>query len=107
MSRIRCGPVPIHAPTPHFIIVWASIGQDGDHQGVFAKAYDREGHEIAPPPDLRGAGVGNEFQVNTISKGAQGYPDVAIDQNGDLVITWTGSTGGDKRGIFARRYSLR
>ena len=91
----------------HFVIVWMSIGQDGDHQGVFAKVYDREGHEIPPPPDLRGAGVGNEFQVNTISEGAQGYPDVAIDENGDLVIAWTGSTDGDKRGIFARRYSLR
>ena len=91
----------------HFIIVWASIGQDGDHQGVFAKVYDREGNEVPPPPELQGAGAGNEFQINSISEGAQGYPDVAIDENGDLVIVWTGSTDGDKRGIFARRYSLR
>ena len=84
-----------------------SVGQDGDHQGVFAKAYDREGNEIPPPPELRGSGAGNEFQVNTISKGAQGYPDVAIDDDGNPVITWSGSSDGDKRGIFARRYSLR
>ncbi len=89
----------------HFVIVWMTLGQDPGSYGVFAKGYDRKGNEIPPPPDLRGAGAGNEFQVNATTNGT--YPDVAIDEDGDLVITWSGSTDGNKRGIFSRRYSLR
>ncbi len=88
-----------------FVIVWRSRGQDGDHYGVFAKAYDRHGTEVLPPSDLRGLGVGREFQVNSSVQGRQSRPQVAMDRDGDLVIVW--HSGEDEGGIFARRYSLR
>lgn len=91
----------------NFVIVWSSMKQDGDESGVFAKAYDRYGNEIAPPADLRGSGKGNEFQVNVATEGNQGAPDVGMDEDGDIIIAWTGKTDGNDSGIFARRYSLR
>ena len=91
----------------NFVIVWSSMNQDGDEGGVFAKAYDRYGNEIPPPADLQGSGEGNEFQVNVRTEGNQGAPDVGIDDDGDVIIAWSGKADGDKNGIFARRYSLR
>ena len=90
-----------------FVIVWSSTDQDGDQSGVFAKAYDRYGDEIPPPADLRGSGEGSEFQVNVGTEGNQGAPDVGMDDDGDIIIAWSGKVDGDKNGIFARRYSLR
>ena len=91
----------------NFVIVWSSMKQDGDQSGVFAKAYDQHGNEISPPADLRGSGEGNEFQVNLRTEGNQGAPDVGMDEDGDVIIAWSGKADGDKSGIFARRYSLR
>ena len=88
-----------------FVISWGSRGQDGDHYGIFAKAYDREGNEVEPPSDLRGVGVGNEFQLNSSVEGLQLFPQIAMDEDGDFVIAWHSSEDGG--GIFARRYSLR
>ena len=47
------------------IVVFGSRRQDGEGNGLFAKRYDRKGNELHAHPDTRGAGVGNEFQVNT------------------------------------------
>ena len=38
-----------------FVIAWASSGQDGSHGGVYAKRFNAQGQELAPP-----VGVGIE-----------------------------------------------
>ena len=89
------------------VIVWASREQDGDHYRVFAKAYDAAGREIPPPAVLQGEGVGNEFQINTSTKGLQADPRISMNADGDFVIAWFGWTEGEGMGVFARRFTLR
>lgn len=73
----------------NFVIAWEDrVGQDGDAFGIFAKRYDSAGNEIPPPPGAQGAGIGNEFQVNSFTGYRQMTPDVAMNSNGDFVITW-------------------
>ncbi len=50
--------------------------------------------------------VGIEFQVNTYTSGAQNYPSVARDADGDFVIVWQSyGQDGSGDGIFARRFN--
>lgn len=50
--------------------------------------------------------AGSEFRVNTLTKGTQKWSDVALDADGDFVITWTSSESGVDytNDVFARRY---
>lgn len=77
-----------------FVITWNSANQDGSDYGIYAQRYDNTG-----------TAVGTEFQVNTYTTSVQRYPEVAMDNDGDFVITWEGryQDGGDF-GIFAQRY---
>jgi hypothetical protein len=90
--------------TGNFIIAWISVEQDGDGLGVFAQLYDSSGTR-----------VGGEFQVNTYTTGHQERPSVAMDSNGNFIITWhdypryipsveTIGQDGDSYGIFAQLY---
>ena len=56
--------------------------------------------------------AGLEFQVNTYTTGAQSYPAVAIDTDGDFVVVWHGQGGaspchslGCTPNIYAQRYA--
>ena len=48
--------------------------------------------------------AGTEFLVNTTTNGYEYSPSIAMDADGDFVVTWIGSDG-DGEGIYARRYS--
>lgn len=98
-----------------FIVIWASgcndfacgpgdPGQDGSGFGIFAKRYDSLGNELPPATD-QGAGIGNEFQINTRTYGNQDVADIAIDPLGGYIAVWTSTEGqdGDDWGIFAQR----
>ena len=62
-----------------FVVVWTDYsGQDGDSWGIFAQRFD-----------AAGAPQGDEFRVNTFTTGAQRYPAVAMDADGDFVVAWT------------------
>ncbi|REK09040.1 MAG: hypothetical protein DWQ37_19470 [Planctomycetota bacterium] len=78
-----------------FVVAWWSYGQDGDGYGIYAQRYD-----------AAGAAQGPEFRVNSTTVGDQTLPAVAMDADGDFVVTWT-STGqyGDGDGVFAQRYN--
>jgi hypothetical protein len=71
-----------------FVIVWEGLGQDGSGWGIYAQRYDRHG---------RPRGV--EFRVNAVTAGDQRSPAVAVDDQGDFVITWESSGA-----VHARRY---
>jgi hypothetical protein len=82
------------APDGRFVIVWASLTQDGDGFGVFGQRYAAGG-------DPSGA----EFQVGAFTSGAQADPDVTIAPGGGFVVVWQGEgQDGSGYGIFGRRF---
>jgi Matrixin len=83
------------SPGGNFVVVWASANQDGSGWGVFGQQYSS-----------LGVAIGGEFRVNTYTTGDQSYPDIAMDQNGDFVVTWASSgEDGSGWGVYAQRYS--
>ncbi|MEM7347020.1 MAG: hypothetical protein AAF485_22500, partial [Chloroflexota bacterium] len=82
-----------------FVVVWRSLNQDGNLYGVYAQRYNASG-----------AAQGSEFRVNTYTTFAQRNPSVAMNSDGDFVVTWDsgsyGSTGqdGSDYGVYAQRY---
>jgi len=82
-----------------FVVSWQSIGQDGGGTGVYAQRYN-----------AAGVAQGSEFQVNTFVTRTQSFPAIALDADGDFVVSWQ-STGQDDpagsttaTGIYAQRY---
>ncbi|HEY9839335.1 MAG TPA: hypothetical protein V6D23_02670, partial [Candidatus Obscuribacterales bacterium] len=75
------------------VVVWQ--GPDADGTGIYAQVYNSSGNA-----------VGGEIAVNNNAVFSQFQPAVAIDDDGDFVVAWTGSvTGADNDlGIFARRF---
>jgi len=77
----------------NFVVVWTGQGVD-DTSGVFARRFD-----------LFGRAQGDQFRVNQYRLSIQDEPSIAMDENGDFVITWTGYGQPDEdRAIYARRY---
>ena len=78
-----------------FVVTWSSPGQDGSDYGIYAQRYN-----------AAGIAQGSEFQVNTFTTGSQYAPTVAMDADGDFVVTWTSSgQDGYFNGIYAQRYN--
>jgi hypothetical protein len=78
-----------------FVITWMSNLQDGSNYGIYAQRYN-----------AAGTAQGAEFLVNTTTANNQISPSVAMDADGDFVVTWRseGQDGSDF-GIYARRYN--
>ena len=77
-----------------FVVTWSSFDQDGSLYGVYARRYNAVGEA-----------EGDEFRVNQFTSGNQNFSAVAMDADGDFVVTWTSSDqDGDRTGIFGRRY---
>jgi hypothetical protein len=79
----------------NFVVVWASLGQDGSDFGIFGQRFS-----------AAGIAQGSEFQVNSYATNTQTDPVVASDANGNFVVVW-GSVGpdGSGSGVFGRRFS--
>jgi len=80
-----------------FVVTWLSLYQDGDLWGIFAQRYN-----------AAGVAQGTEFQVNTSTAGVQRSATVAMDADGDFVITWTSlsaSQDGSNYGVYAQRFT--
>ena len=80
------------APDGDFVVAWDSL-HDGDLTGVFAQRFDSSGTR-----------QDGEFQVNSLTVGAQQAPAVSGDGDGDFIVAWYGSEDGSVNGVFARRY---
>jgi len=78
-----------------FVVVWASVGQDGSNGGVFGQRFN-------------GSGVpqGSEFQVNSHTTSIQMWPAVASDPNGNFVVVWESynQDGALTWGVFGQRF---
>jgi hypothetical protein len=74
-----------------FVTVWESLNQDGDGKGVFGRLFRDDGRAI-----------GSEFQVNLTTTGDQDTPSVAMDANGNFLVTWAGDQR--NRNIYGQRF---
>jgi hypothetical protein len=77
-----------------YLIIWTSLGQDGDREGVYGQ-FVNEG-------DLP---VGGEFRVNTTTQGQQMEEAVASDGQEQFLTVWTSFTfGPNSFDLYAQRY---
>jgi Ca2+-binding RTX toxin-like protein len=78
-----------------FVVAWQSYGQDGSVLGIYARRYN-----------MAGVAQGTEFPVNTFTTDAQFSPAVAMDTDGDFVVSWTSyAQDGNDNGVYAQRYN--
>jgi hypothetical protein len=79
-----------------FVVTWQSRYQDGSMYGIYAQRYNKKGIQ-----------VGSEFRVNTFTTNFQKNARVAMDADGDFVITWNSNykTGDQFLGVNAQRYN--
>jgi hypothetical protein len=77
-----------------FVVVWEGNGP-GDPTGIFARRFNASGIP-----------QGVEVRVNSFTTGDQLDASVAMDSDGDFVVTWTSpSQDGNAEGVYARRYN--
>ena len=83
-------------PAGNFIVVWYSLYQDGAGAGIYAQRYNAS----AVP-------LGTEFRINTTTAGDQSSHRIAMDENGNFVVTWfsTGQDPDGSTGVYAQRYN--
>ena len=74
------------------LVVWTSMGQDGSWEGTFARAFNGA------------TALGDEFRVNTSTRGSQMHGRVASDGAGRGIIVWSGYTGTSAFDLFGRSY---
>lgn len=93
-NQFETGAVAMDA-NGNYVVTWSDSGQDGDGYGVFGQRYN-----------AAGVAQGGEFQVNTTTADFQRHATVAMDDNGDFVITWTSyGQDGSGTGVYAQRYN--
>ncbi len=71
-----------------FLVVWSSLGQDGDNTGIYGQRYD----------DL-GTPLGSEFRVNTYTTSGEDFPAVTSTGSG-FVVVWPSAV----TGVSGQRY---
>lgn len=77
----------------NFVVIWSSLGQDGDSNGLFGQQFDAAGNK-----------VGSEFQVNTYTTGSTSWPSVGGNVDGDFVVAWGSPTANDPEDILGQRF---
>ncbi|MDD2990284.1 MAG: cadherin domain-containing protein, partial [Zoogloea sp.] len=83
------------AANGNFVVVWESMGQDGSNYGIYAQRYNASG-----------VAQGSEFRVNTLTTDDQRAPAVAMDANGNFVVTYQAwASGNNSWGVLATRYN--
>lgn len=88
--------VAIAKDNSSFVVTWTSTGQDGSGFGVYAQLYKVvDGVAVAQ--------FATDLLVNTTTISSQQRSTVAMDGDGDFVITWEGAATGTD--IYARRYT--
>ncbi|HUT91971.1 MAG TPA: proprotein convertase P-domain-containing protein [Thermoguttaceae bacterium] len=123
IQRVSTGPIPDDAfqvtnkPTAMF----ASVARDSD--GDFVVTWEQNDGTAAIPNwnvwarryDAEGRPFDDAFRVNSVTEGHQRYAAVAMDVDGDFVVTWQSSDtttdlegrarDGDGYGVYAQRFS--
>jgi Ca2+-binding RTX toxin-like protein len=77
----------------NFVVAWTN--DTGVSVSVQARRFDSAGNPL-----------GGQFLVNTTGTDDQDTPAIAMNANGDFVITWeSNNQDGDGDGVYARRYN--
>lgn len=78
-----------------FVVVWQSSDQDGSGIGVYGQRFSAGGQRL-----------GSEFLVPSNTAGDQYIPRVAMDPDGNFIVTWTGMDPSDQSlvAVFAKRF---
>ncbi len=88
-----------------FTIAWTSYGQDGASSGLGAGYYGENG-VYAKRYSSSGSATSFSFLVNQTVAGNQQDACVAMDANGNFIISWeSNSNGSSSYDIYARRYA--
>jgi hypothetical protein len=79
-----------------FVVSWTGRdGMDGFGDAVLLRRFTSAG-----------AALGAELRVNAYTSSSQTRPSVAMDADGDFIVSWTSYTqDGSSGGVFARRFS--
>ena len=78
-----------------FVVTWQSDAQDGNAYGIYAQRYN-----------AAGVTQGVEFRVNSTTIDSQTNSAVAMDADGDFVVTWeSNNQDGGGEGIYAQRFN--
>jgi hypothetical protein len=78
-----------------FVVTWQTYADDGNSYGVFARRFTSSGPAL-----------GGEFLVNAYTSGAQRFPSIEVDGDGDFVIAWQSyGQDGSVTGVFAQRFN--
>ena len=77
-----------------FVVVW-QLGHSGSSTEVFHRRYNADGTQIA-----------TDSRVNVTTTNEQYQPSIAMNANGEYVVTWVGFGGsGPLYGVYARKYT--
>jgi hypothetical protein len=89
-------PVVASAADGGFVVAWSSYAQDGSGSGVFAQRFGSSG-----------APVGSELLVNSTTASSQFEPTIALEGDGDFVVSWTSyGQDGSYSGVFAQVFDV-
>lgn len=80
-----------HDANGNFVVVWESLGQDGDGWGVVARRLSSS------------VPLSSEIMIPASAAGHQRHPDLAFQPTGHAIFIWEGPDG-DGSGIFLRRF---
>ena len=84
-----------------------AVDRDGDYVAVLSSEESAgDGFDVYGQLfDSAGTPVGSEFRVNEMTEAQQKFAAVAMDDDGDFVVTWSSLwQDGSLYGIYARRY---
>ena len=77
----------------NYVVVWADEN-DGDGNGIFACGFNADGSQLFA-----------EMPINVGTTGVQENPHVAVDADGDFVVTWESDPTGSNLDIFASGFT--
>jgi len=96
-TNIQYSPSLTMNTTGDFVIAWTSSGQDGDATGIYAQRYASAGSP-----------VGSEFQVNPYTTSFQLYPSLAMNDEGEFIVTWLSyAQDQGEDAIYAQHYDAQ
>ncbi|KAA3654257.1 MAG: DUF4347 domain-containing protein [Proteobacteria bacterium] len=88
-------PTVAMAANGSYTIAWAESNADGNNYGILMRRFD-----------AGGTALGNDQVVNLTTNNRQDEPDIAMDDDGDFVITWASQNqDGNNEGIFLRAFT--
>ncbi|MFA6133899.1 MAG: CARDB domain-containing protein [Phycisphaerae bacterium] len=87
--------VAVNVVTGDFVVAWQSEGQDESSWGVYGQRYAADGTR-----------QGSEFRANTYTNDQQCNPVVAMDADGEFVVSWQShGQDGSSWGVYGQRYT--